>query len=166
MCVYTHHTWTHHTYTHHTHTRTLSFSVICNSWWSLVTPYEKVSSNRGSSVYACIVDCGQNRVLAFFSCYLTKKKYEKVSSNRGSSVYACMQIRPTQSIMYVPLQVTRFQKSILLIVQYKYLKSCSWRGSSVYACMKILKGQPWIYRDIDLRGPTMGWLRLVGSKKL
>jgi len=27
--------------------------------------------------------------------------------------------------MYVPLQVHRFQKSILLIVQYKYLKSCS-----------------------------------------
>jgi len=33
--------------------------------------------------------------------------------------------RPTQSIMYVPLQVNRSQKSILLIVQYKYLKSCS-----------------------------------------
>jgi len=27
----------------------------------------------------------------------------------------------TQSIMHVPLQVNRFQKSILLIVQYKYL---------------------------------------------
>jgi len=34
-------------------------------------------------------------------------------------------IRPTQSIMYVPLQVNGFVKSILLIVQYKYLKSCS-----------------------------------------
>jgi len=33
--------------------------------------------------------------------------------------------RPTQSIMYVPLQVNRFQKSILRIVQYKYLKSSS-----------------------------------------
>ena len=32
---------------------------------------------------------------------------------------------PTQSIMYVPLQVNRFQKSVLFIVQYKYLKSCS-----------------------------------------
>jgi len=31
----------------------------------------------------------------------------------------------TQSIIYVPLQVNRFQKSILLIVQYKYLKTCS-----------------------------------------
>ena len=33
--------------------------------------------------------------------------------------------RPTQSIMYVPLQVNRFQKRILLIVLYKYLKPCS-----------------------------------------
>jgi len=28
-------------------------------------------------------------------------------------------------MMYVPLQVNRFQKIILLIVQYKHLKSCS-----------------------------------------
>ena len=36
-----------------------------------------------------------------------------------------MCVRPTQSIMYDPLQVNRFQKHILLIVQYKYLKLCS-----------------------------------------
>jgi len=34
-------------------------------------------------------------------------------------------IRPTQSVMYVPLQVIRSQKCILLIVQYKHTKSCS-----------------------------------------
>ena len=34
-------------------------------------------------------------------------------------------IRPTKSIVYVPLQVNRFQESILLIVQYKCLRSCS-----------------------------------------
>jgi len=34
-----------------------------------------------------------------------------------------MAIRPTQSIMYVPLQVNSSQKIILLIVQYKYMKS-------------------------------------------
>jgi len=33
--------------------------------------------------------------------------------------------RPTQSIIWVPLQVNRFQKIIVLIVQYKYSKSCS-----------------------------------------
>ena len=34
-------------------------------------------------------------------------------------------IRPTQSVMYVPLQVKRFADSVLLIVQYRCLKSCS-----------------------------------------
>jgi hypothetical protein len=33
--------------------------------------------------------------------------------------------RPTQSIMYVPSQVNRSQKCILLIVQYKYIQSRS-----------------------------------------
>jgi len=33
--------------------------------------------------------------------------------------------RATQSMMYVSLQVNRFQKIILLIIQYKHLKSCS-----------------------------------------
>jgi len=33
--------------------------------------------------------------------------------------------RPTQSVMYVPLQVNTLHENILLIVQYKYLKSCS-----------------------------------------
>jgi len=40
-------------------------------------------------------------------------------------IYICICILPTQSIMYVPLQVNRSQKCILLIVQYKYIKSCS-----------------------------------------
>jgi len=40
-------------------------------------------------------------------------------------IYRYRYIRPTQSIMYVPLQVGRFQKRILLLVQYKYVKSCS-----------------------------------------
>jgi len=39
--------------------------------------------------------------------------------------YIVLHIRPTQSIMYVPLQVNTSQKCILLIVQYKYIKSCS-----------------------------------------
>jgi len=34
-------------------------------------------------------------------------------------------VRPTQWMIYIPLLVNRFQKSILLIVQYKYWKSCS-----------------------------------------
>ena len=34
-------------------------------------------------------------------------------------------VRPSQSMIYVPLLVNRFQKSVLLIVQYKYSKFCS-----------------------------------------
>jgi len=34
-------------------------------------------------------------------------------------------VRPTQSVMYVPLQVNRVAESVLLIVQYRSLKSCS-----------------------------------------
>jgi len=36
-----------------------------------------------------------------------------------------MHVRPSQSIMYIPLEVNKFRKSVLLDVQYKYLKSCS-----------------------------------------
>jgi len=39
-------------------------------------------------------------------------------------MYIYIRNRPTQTIIYVPLMVNRFQKRILLIVQYKYLKSC------------------------------------------
>jgi len=37
----------------------------------------------------------------------------------------CDGCRPTQSVMYVPLQVNRFKENSLLIVKYKYLKSFS-----------------------------------------
>ena len=47
------------------------------------------------------------------------------SSCLWSKIQISRVIRPTQSIMYVTLQVNRSQKCILLIVQYKYLKSCS-----------------------------------------
>ena len=40
-------------------------------------------------------------------------------------MYIHIYVRPTQTIIYVPLQVNRFQKSILPVFQYKYLKSCS-----------------------------------------
>ena len=62
-------------------------------------------------------------------CHLSPLHSTRGTSRRHMHVtqtYECLRIiRPTQSIMYVPLQVNRFQKSILLIVQYKYLKSCS-----------------------------------------
>jgi len=56
--------------------------------------------------------------------------------------------RPTQSTMYVPLQVNRFGKSILLIVQYKYLKSSSgiFNSSKSDPLHKIM--QYWLYYSI------------------
>jgi len=47
------------------------------------------------------------------------------SSTRAIFRWNSLLSRPTQSMIYVPLQVNRFQESILLIVQYKHLKSCS-----------------------------------------
>jgi len=44
---------------------------------------------------------------------------------RTATHCSTMQFRPTQSIMYVPLQGNSYQKYVLLILQYKYLKSCS-----------------------------------------
>ena len=38
--------------------------------------------------------------------------------------YTLHTYRPTQSIIYVPLQVNRFKKIILLIVQYNHSKFC------------------------------------------
>jgi len=49
----------------------------------------------------------------------------KVLLSQKIATVLLMCTRLTQSIMYVPLQVNRFQKSILLIVHYEYLKSCS-----------------------------------------
>jgi len=45
----------------------------------------------------------------------------------GNGYFKLGRVRPTQSIMYVPLQVNRFWESVLLMVQYKDLKSCSRR---------------------------------------
>jgi len=58
--------------------------------------------------------------------------------------------RPTQSIMYVPLQVNRFQKSILLIVQYKYLKSCSGDFYSLESDPPHKIMRYWIYYSTQL----------------
>ena len=60
-------------------------------------------------------------------------------------------IRPTQSVMYVPLQVNRFAEYILFIVQYRYLKSFS---GDIYSPEsdpphKIMRY--WIYYSIWLR---------------
>ena len=58
--------------------------------------------------------------------------------------------RPTQSTMYVPLQVNRSQKSILLIVQYKYFKSCSGDFNSQESDPPHKIMRYWIYYSTQL----------------
>jgi len=48
-----------------------------------------------------------------------------MSCAQSAALRPSLVLRPTQSIMYVPLQVNIFQRSMLVIVQYKYLRSCS-----------------------------------------
>ena len=55
-------------------------------------------------------------IKAQLSAYFSQDYYTCYSPSRT--------YRPTQSVMYVPLQVYKFVESILLIVQYRYLKSC------------------------------------------
>ena len=64
------------------------------------------------SIYMYMFVCIECRHVSLYLCVFA-----------SVCMYTC--IRPTQSIMYVPLQVNRFRKIVLLIVQYKYLRSCS-----------------------------------------
>ena len=57
--------------------------------------------------------------------YTARRCVPKRSSAPYISYFVLRMVRPTQTIIHVPLLVNRFQKSILLIVQYKDLKSCS-----------------------------------------
>jgi len=85
--------------------------------------------------------------------------------------------RPTQSIMYIPFQVNRFQKSILLIVQYKYPKSCSedfflknrtkiWSSAQDHAVLHLLLNTVGFYkRDLySAKRPVfLSILRIVAT---
>jgi len=66
----------------------------------------------------CVWSCG------YVNIYMCTYIYAYIYIYMYICIYIYTYIRPTQSIMYVPLQVNGFQKNVLLIVQYKYLKSC------------------------------------------
>jgi len=84
------------------------------------------------------------------------------------------EIRPTQSIMHVPLQVNRFSKLILLIVQYKYSKSSSrrfivriWFSAQDYAVRCLLFNTVvfliWTWQYLSI-GNDLSWLSTTYEK--
>jgi len=110
-----HHTWT----SHVTHERVMShMNESCHTWTSHVT-HERVMSHINAKH-----GCGMSHIHVLYHIWVRhiNTTYEHVISISHLNT-SCH--RPTQSIMYVPLQVNRSQKCILLIIQYKYIKSCS-----------------------------------------
>ena len=65
------------------------------------------------------------RVLQNVAAYCSVLQHVSTLQRVAACCSMSQHARPTQSIMYVPLQVNIFQESILVIVQYKYLISCS-----------------------------------------
>jgi len=59
----------------------------------------------------------------FHKCFFGSKRESQVCAT--CVYFSTTSVRPTQSMIYVPLLVNRFQNSGLLIVQYKYVKSFS-----------------------------------------
>jgi len=74
--------------------------VLCPCALLLCAPRSAIATKKNSKFVGVIRD---------FESFVIILKF---------SLYASTYNRPTQSIMYIPLQVNRFQKSILLIVQY------------------------------------------------
>ena len=71
--------------------------------------------------------CHTNHICDMSHAYVWHESIQCVTRlihMRDSFTCATWLMRPTQ-LIYVPLQVNRFQEKILLVVQYKYLKSCS-----------------------------------------
>jgi len=100
----------------HTHTHThVNMRVHAHTIYILCAPDMTHSHMRHAAhTLACAVTRHPRRArVSVAMSYMT------------SDMSLAVSLRPTQSIMYVPLQVNRSQKCILLIVQYKYIKSCS-----------------------------------------
>ena len=98
--------------------------------------FVRISKDRGDFMLhksTLVIGLFQQRIQALLSplqkshtCVLAEETAEPLSF--ANVPYACRvlcALRPTQSIMYVPLLVNTFGKIIFVIVQYKYFKSCS-----------------------------------------
>jgi len=88
-------------------------------------------SDEGEVVRARERACIRGYMRKWFRCMCedkmqrTQYQYVRIRLCVGITLVCPDENRLTQLIIYVPLQVNRFQESILLIVQYKCLKSYS-----------------------------------------
>ena len=73
---------------------------------------------------------------------------------------------PDPTIMYVPLQVNRSQKCILLIVQYKFIKSCSGDFYSPESDPPHKIMRYWVYYSTQLVFWISTWQNLWGGNDL
>jgi len=60
---------------------------------------------------------------AYIDLYVSKELFALPTQTKPTQTHVSpyTDVRPTQSLMYVPLQVNRCQKCILLIVEYKII---------------------------------------------
>ena len=88
-------------------------------------------SDEGEVVRARERACIRGYMRKWFRCMCedkmqrTQYQYVRIRLCVGITLVCPDENRLNQLIIFVPLQVNRFQESILLIVQYKCLKSCS-----------------------------------------
>ena len=121
-----------HTRTHtHTHSHTHTHMNTPNLRQKSTSPYQKHPFIWKREIYE-----------KYIYKYRNKEKYRKIVT-----------VRPTQSVMYVPLQVNTFHESILLIVQYKYLKSYSGDFNSSESDLPHEIMRYWFYYSIQLFFP-------------
>jgi len=83
--------------------------------------------NESCHTYECVMTHISMMHVTHHTCYIQRGVSHKRMCHGTHTMrvdMACATSRPTQSIMYVP-QENRYQKNVLLILQYRYLNSCS-----------------------------------------
>jgi len=104
--------------------------IILRSLRIVATPYlaDRPIGLVARHIHICVWEWYQSisqtwwRITSEYVVYIRSPTH---AHTQNLKIISDLYIRPTQSMTYVPLLVNRFQKSVLLIVQYKDFKSCS-----------------------------------------
>jgi hypothetical protein len=99
-------------------------------------------------LHMCAITSSFVRYDSFLLSSMTHSYVFHDSFTRVTNTNTVIYIRPTQSIIHVPLQVNRFQKIDLRIVQYKYLLFQAFCSPESDTPHKILRY--WVYYSTQL----------------